>query len=59
MSIKINNKEIVELHKGNQLLAYVYKGGVLVWRSTRSCFGNGYWVNEMQWSNEDAWKNQK
>lgn len=59
MSIKINNKEIVGVNKGSQLLSYVYKGAILIWRFIKSCFGNGYWVNEMQWSNEDVWKNEK
>ena len=59
MSIKINNKEIVGVSKGDLTISYVYKGAVLVWRAIRSCFGNGYWVKEMQWSNEDAWRNNK
>ena len=59
MSIRKNNQEVVGISKGDLTISYVYKGVMLVWSAIRSCFGNGYWVNTMPWSNEDAWKNNK
>lgn len=59
MPITANNKDVVATSFGEISIAYIYKGATLVWQMIRSCFGNGYWVNEMQWSNEDVWKNNK
>ena len=30
---------------------------VLVWELVHSCFGSGYWRNDMPWSNTDGWNN--
>lgn len=59
MPIQINNKEVVNISKGSQVIALIYKGATLVWQAIKSCFGRGFWVNEKPWSNEDSWKNIK
>ena len=42
-------------------LGVIYRciGGALkiIWRILRSCFGSGYWQNDMQWDNNDGWNN--
>ena len=58
-TLRKNNKEVVGVSRGRRLISYIYKGIMLIWSAIRSCFGNGYWVNTMPWSNEDAWKNNK
>lgn len=30
---------------------------VLLWELIHSCFGSGYWRNDLPWSNTDGWKN--
>ena len=45
-----------EFHGGRAIQA-VYKGLQLVWSMVRSCFGKGYWINDLPWVNDDAWKN--
>lgn len=36
----------------------VIKGSaVLLWELVHSCFGSGYWRNDLPWSNTDGWKN--
>lgn len=43
--------------QGKKIIA-VYAGSYLVWLLFLSCFGRGYWINELPWSNEDGWKNE-
>ena len=57
--IRKNDKEVVAVSKGRRIISYIYRGIMLIWSAIRSCFGNGYWVNTMSWSNEDAWKNNR
>lgn len=52
-------KEITNIFKGKVAIATIYRGAQLVWEAINSCFGKGFWVNNKQWSNEDAWKNNK
>lgn len=52
-----NNKEVTLVYNREQTIAAIYKGSILVWQAVRSCFGNGYWINEKPWSNEEGWKN--
>ena len=59
MPIYKEGKEIVAVSKGSRGIDYIFKGAQLLWRAIRSCFGNGYWVNKMQWSNEEGWRNNK
>lgn len=56
MAIFVKNKEITSINAKNKVITSVYKGVQLVWEAIRSCFGKGYWINNYQWSNEDAWK---
>jgi hypothetical protein len=52
-----NGKEIIEINKGKDTCIEVYMGKYLIWQLVRSCFGNGYWVNDMPWLNDDMWRN--
>lgn len=59
MTLKNNNQDIIGISKGGVIISSVYKGVTLVWSAIRSCFGIGYWVNTMPWSNADVWRNNK
>lgn len=52
-----NGKEIIEIYRGKNSINEIYRGKMLVWQVARSCFGNGYWINEKPWINTDGWKN--
>jgi hypothetical protein len=52
-----NGKEIIEIYHGKNSINEIYRGKMLVWQVARSCFGNGYWINEKPWVNTDAWRN--
>lgn len=52
-----NGKDIVEYYRGKTPIVEIYRGKVLVYQSIRSCFGNGYWINDAPFLNEDIWKN--
>lgn len=54
----INNKKISSIFKDNHIITMVYQGTKLIWQAIKSCFGLGYWVNNKEWSNLDAWKNK-
>ncbi len=57
MALYVDNKPINTIYKGNKTIQAVYQGLKLVWQYIRSCFGRGYWINEKQWSQTDAWAN--
>lgn len=59
MAIFFKDKEITSLSFGNKVISYVYYGGKLVWEAFRSCFDKGFWVNDQQWNNNTAWRNNK
>ena len=50
-------KEVTGIYKGRLVISAVYQGARLVWQFIKSCFGRGYWINEKEWSNKDAWAN--
>ena len=52
-----NGKEIVEVYRGVNPIVEIYHGKTLIWQIVRSCFGNGYWINDRPWLNADGWKN--
>lgn len=56
-----NKKEVTDIIHGAVPLAEVRRGRVLVWQreqqASSSCFGSGYWINDLPWLNDDAWKN--
>lgn len=51
------NKELSNLYIGKQIKSSVYLGNTLRWQAIRSCFGNGFYINEKPWLNEESWKN--
>ena len=57
-----NKKEVIEIIHGAVPLVEVRRGKILVWEQAaqddvRSCFGSGYWINNLPWMNDDAWVN--
>ena len=66
MALYINEKDeqrqVTSIYVGknkteSKVITAVYKGLKLIWQYIKSCFGRGYWINDKQWSNRDAWKN--
>ena len=55
--IHTENKDISRLNAFSKVVAYTRVGSNLVWQAIKSCFGLGYFVNNKEWSNTDAWKN--
>lgn len=56
MGIKINGGDVLTIYNGNQEVIAVYTNGQLIWPDgNKSCFGNGYWVDEYPWSDEEIW----
>ena len=60
--IRLGNKELTGKYRFSPsgrtyIVTKIYRGVNLVWSLIRSCFGNGFWVNEMPWINDDAWGN--
>lgn len=54
-----NGKEITSFYRGKSEIVEIYRGKHIVYQIIRSCFGNGYWINEAPFINTDAWKNNK
>lgn len=52
-----NNKEVIQVLKGNSAISAIYKGAKLVWQAIRSCFGSGAWRNDKPWINDEGWRN--
>lgn len=54
-----NGKEITSYYHGQSMIIEMYRGKTLIYEVIRSCFGNGYWINESPFVNTDVWKNNK
>lgn len=52
-----NGKEIIGIQHIKKGIQAVYHLGVIVWQGIKSCYGTGAWLNDMPWSNDDAWNN--
>ena len=50
-------KEILDIYHGTLPIMEVYYGKLLVFGLIKSCYGYGYWVNDLPWSNEEGWVN--
>lgn len=55
--IRLGNKDISLIFKGNRAIAEIRKGATLIWQAVRSCFGKGFWINDKPYDNTDGWKN--
>lgn len=33
-------------------------GAVLIWEAVSSCFGSGFWREELPWKDDDAWRDE-
>ena len=47
MALYVDNKRITTILKENKNIAAVYQGARLIWQYIRSCFGRGYWINDI------------
>lgn len=57
MALYIDNKRVTTIYRGRKTIASVYQGARLIWQYIKSCYGRGYWLNELPWVNEDGWIN--
>lgn len=62
-TIKRDGYELKDIVRKRYPLAKVYRKGYLVWQKggggvdvIASCFGNGYWIDELPWIDTDAWR---
>lgn len=39
-----------------RMIALVVMEGRIVWQIIRSCFGQGYWIEDRPWLDDDTWK---
>lgn len=56
--IRINNKDISDIHLGARGVLSVYLGTKLVWEKLTevlSCFSNGYWIDNYPWVDTEIW----
>lgn len=56
--IRINNKDISDIHLGTRVVLSVYLGTKLVWEKLTevlSCFSNGYWIDNYPWVDTEIW----
>ena len=56
--IRINNKDISDIHLGTRGVLSVYLGTKLVWEKLTevlSCFSNGYWIDNYPWVDTEIW----
>ena len=57
----LNNKRLSDLEGSQPVRKLMYRGAI-VWKSIIaalrkiSCFGSGYWDNDLPWNNDDAWQ---
>lgn len=53
--------QVISIYKGTSrgpvVVSAVYQGLKLLWQYIKSCFGRGFWINDKQWSDTDAWAN--
>lgn len=55
--IVFNGKQPVSIFLDGKSYVYVYYKDKLVWGgSIKSCFANGYWVDENPWTDDQPWK---
>lgn len=53
----IKGREIAAVYMKDKAIAAIYDGARLVWEAVSSCFGKGFWMSPLPWSNEEGWKN--
>ena len=56
--IYYEGKEPYEIHYLGKNIVSVFMNLKEVWTAFLSCFGRGYWINELPWVDTDAWKNE-
>lgn len=56
--IRKDGKKISAVYFAGKAISAMYKGTILVWEAIRSCFGQGFWINDKPWKNDDSWENK-
>lgn len=49
-----DGKEPSAIHWGGSIIA-VHAASKEVWMMFLSCFGRGYWIDELPWVDDDVW----
>lgn len=47
--------ELSARYYGSKAISAVYHGAKLVWEALRSCFGSGYWQQNLPWTDKQGW----
>lgn len=50
-----HGKDPVALYWNGKVIAWIYRDSNEVWTSALSCYGKGYWVDTLPWTDTDAW----
>lgn len=53
----IGKDKVGHSYVGKEAVQAIYYGATLIWQALRSCFGKGYWRNNMPWINKESWRN--
>ena len=61
MGVQVGSRAVTGIMVGSTTVVAVYRGSQKVWPSDSlaellSCFGLGYWVDDMPWTDDEAWK---
>lgn len=48
--------QVSEIHWHGKAITAVYTAMKEVWRAVSSCFGSGYWIDDLVWDDNDIWK---
>lgn len=55
--ISNNGKDLSYAEINGRALFAIYLGDKLLWVVVSSCFGSGYWNNDLAWDDDDCWVN--
>ena len=51
------DKQPSQIRWNNKTIVRVCTNSLDVWLNIISCFGRGYWVDDLVWSDTEVWKN--
>lgn len=57
--IKVYNNNISSAYLGDRAIISIYLGTQLLWPDNsliKSCFAQGYWIDEYPWTDDLPWK---
>ena len=50
-----NKLELTARYYGKHAITAVYHGSKLAWEAISSCFGSGYWQQNLPWTDKQGW----